>query len=199
MAAQQDRAADRLTYSDRRTTLESRVKYSRVASRKQYRRSMENFAIMTLTVALLLRIFVLNMTYVKGSSMQPTLIEGERVIVLKAAYAFSEPKRFDIVVCKFPGEEDYYVKRVIGLPGEKVELRGREGIFIDGRPLDGDIYGIGYNPRNKQETVGANEYFLMGDNRAHSQDSAMLGALDKKHISGKAVLVMWPMNNFKFL
>lgn len=177
--------------------MESRVKYSRVATKKQYRRSMENFAIFTLTVALLLRIFVLNMTYVIGRSMYPTLMEGERVAVFKAAYTFTDPKRFDVVVCKFPGEDEYYVKRVIGLPGEEVELRGKEGILIDGKPLEGDIYGEGANPRTGTHRVGANEYFLMGDNRAHSQDSAILGSLEKNNISGKAVLVVWPLGNIK--
>lgn len=179
--------------------MESRVKYSRTASRKQYRRSMENFAIVALAVALLLRIFVLSTTYVDGFSMVPTLFHGERVVVFKVAYTFTAPKRFDVVVCEFPEENQPFVKRVIGLPGETVELRGREGIYIDGVQLEGDEYGIGTNPRTGTWQVPAGSYFLMGDNREHSKDSASLGPLEKGNITGKASLIYWPLKELKFI
>lgn len=123
----------------------------------------------------LLITFVGQRTSVSGSSMEPTLSNNDQLILDKISYRFSEPKRFDIIVFPFQYKENtYYVKRVIGLPGETVQIDLEGNIYINGEILEEDygkekinFPGLAVEPI----TLGDDEYFVMGDNRNNSSDS----------------------------
>lgn len=153
----------------------------------------------------LLITFVGQRTSVSGSSMEPTLQHNDQLILDKISYRFSEPKRFDIIVFPFLYEEKtYYVKRIIGLPGETVQIDGEGTIYIDGQVLEED-YGketIHY-PGLAQEpvTLGPDEYFVLGDNRNNSSDSRdpSVGNIRRENIMGKAWVRIWPLSKFGML
>ncbi len=146
--------------------------------------------------------YVVQRTIVKGDSMQNTLTERDNLIVNKILFHVTDPKRFDVVVF-YPygkGGEDYYVKRVIGLPGEELRIDGPD-IYVDGTLLNEDFgkepisfAGIAEEPLQLAE----DEYFLMGDNRSISLDSRyhQIGPVKRNLIEGKAVLRIWPLNKF---
>jgi signal peptidase I len=149
--------------------------------------------------------FVGQRTSVSGSSMEPTLHHGDQLILDKLSYHFSEPERFDIIVFPFQYEEKtYYVKRIIGLPGETVQIDLSGNIYINGEILEED-YGL--EPINfpglAQEpiTLGEDEYFVLGDNRNNSSDSRdpSVGNIKRDDIMGKAWVRIWPLNKFGVL
>ncbi len=141
--------------------------------------------------------FVAQKTVVSGSSMESTLSDGDHLIINKISYRFSDPKRFDIVVFPYEYEEDtYYIKRVIGLPGETIWLNDGK-IYINGEVLEEDYgletftdAGIAAEPI----VLGEDEYFLMGDNRNRSKDSRdpLVGVVNGDDFVGKAVFRIWP-------
>lgn len=137
-------------------------------------------------------IYVVQETRVTGSSMEPLLRDGESVLVNKLAYRKKEPDRFDVIIFRYLYKEDeYYIKRVIGLPGETVQIRDSV-VYIDGERLS-DPYGsqmIEEAGRAAEPVVlGENEYFVLGDNRNHSSDSRGMdvGNVRRVQILGKAV------------
>ena len=144
--------------------------------------------------------FVGQRTRVSGSSMETTLSNGDNLIVDKLTYHFKEPKRYDIIVFPYKYEENtYYIKRIIGLPGETVQVI--DGYtYINGEQLVGDIYGaevmeaagIGAEPI----TLGEDEYFVLGDNRNHSSDSRdpSVGILKRKDLMGRAWIRIYPFD-----
>lgn len=148
--------------------------------------------------------FVGQRTQVIGESMEPTLANGDNLIVEKLTYRFSDPKRFDIIVFPYQYKKHTnYIKRVIGLPGETVQIIGSD-IFIDGEILDEDYgaepissAGIASSPI----TLAADEYFVLGDNRNHSSDSraADVGIIKRSDIIGRAWLRIYPFNEFGVL
>ncbi len=143
--------------------------------------------------------YVGQVTKVSGSSMESTLSDGDRLIIDKISYRFSDPERFDIVVFPYEYEEKtYYIKRIIGLPGETIWLNDGN-IYINGEILEEDYgletftnAGIAAEPI----TLGENEYFLMGDNRNNSKDSRdpLVGVVSGDTFIGKAVFRIWPLN-----
>ena len=159
------------------------------------------YILMILAATFLLIQFVGQRTVVHGTSMYPTLSDGDSLIVDKLTYQFSNPQRFDVVVFPFRYQEDvYYIKRVIGLPGETVQImEGR--IYINGHPLEED-YGHGAIEKSglaaEPITLGENEYFVLGDNRNNSTDSRepSVGNIEKSAIIGKAWLRIWPLEEF---
>lgn len=146
--------------------------------------------------------FVGQRTEVDGISMEPTLYDGDNLVVEKFTYLFKDPERFDIVVFPFQYEENtYYIKRVIGLPGETVQIDEKGNIYINGEILEENYgkevispqyIGIARNPI----TLGADEYFVMGDNRNNSSDSRteVVGNIHRKDIVGRAWLRVWPLS-----
>lgn len=146
--------------------------------------------------------FVGQRTQVQGSSMEPTLSTEDNLIVDKLSYRFHDPERYDIIVFPFLGEDEtFYIKRIIGLPGETVQIDEEGNILIDGEVLS-EGYGkeVIQNPGRAYEeiTLGDDEYFVMGDNRNNSTDSRdpSVGNIRRDEIVGRAWLRIWPFNKF---
>ena len=128
---------------------------------------------------------------VEGISMEPSLHEGQFVVVNRLAYRWNEAERGDIIVFRFPlNPSRRFIKRVIGLPGNTVTIRGGD-VYIDGQVLE-EPY-LAATPRYDGEwIIGPDEVFVLGDNRNNSSDSQNWGPLPTEEIIGKAVLVYWP-------
>ena len=163
------------------------------------------YLLVVLVLTYLVITFVGQRTQVSGSSMETTLSDEDNLIVDKISYRFSEPKRFDIIVFPFEYEEDtYYIKRIIGMPGERVQIDGEGNIYIDGEVLE-ESYGRGImeSPGRAWEeiTLAEDEYFVLGDNRNHSSDSRdpSVGNIKRKDIIGRAFLRIWPFEKFGIL
>ena len=142
--------------------------------------------------------FVGQRTKVDGHSMEPTLSDGDNLIVDKLSYRFRDPERYDIIVFPYQhAENTYYIKRIIGMPGETVQIRDGY-VYIDGKRLTSDIYGKEKikDPQTAAEpiTLGDDEYFVMGDNRNHSMDSRDpgVGVLTRKDLIGRAWVRIYP-------
>ncbi len=160
--------------------------------------------IICVVVFLVLR-FVGQRTVVNGDSMDDTLADGQNLIMDKISYRFSDPKRFDIIIFPGPeenGENPYYIKRIIGLPGETVQIANGV-VYIDGEELTEDVYGITdyiEYPGIAAEPLylGDDEYFCLGDNRPQSFDSRYeeVGVVQRSEIVGKVWIRIWPLSKF---
>ena len=135
---------------------------------------------------------------VDGLSMNPTLQNGEYVLVSRLSYMTGEPQRGDIIVFSFPVDQSQdLIKRVIGLPGETITIRNNE-VLIDGRKLE-EPY-IAQSPVYSGEwTVGEGQLFVLGDNRNDSKDSHQWGLLPKENVIGKAMVIYWPPSEWKLV
>ncbi len=158
-----------------------------------------------LLVTFLLVKFVVQRTEVLSGSMEPTLYKGESYLVDKISYRFKEPERYDIITFKYKyAEKTYYVKRIIGLPGDKVFIDEYGTIFINDQVLV-ENYGnaVIENPGLAAQPIqlADDEYFVMGDNRNDSQDSRypQVGAVKRDQILGKLWLQIWPLNRLRFM
>lgn len=163
------------------------------------------YLLVVLILTYLVITFVGQRTEVSGSSMEATLSDHDNLIVDKITYRFSDPKRFDIIVFPYRYEEDtYYIKRIIGMPGETVQIDGEGNIYIDGELLEED-YGMETieSPGRAYEpiTLEEDEYFVMGDNRNNSSDSRepSVGNIRRGNIVGRAWIRIWPLNKFGIL
>lgn len=165
------------------------------------------YLLCVLVTTWLLITFVVQRTEVEGSSMETTLSDGDNLFVDKISYRFRDPERFDIIVFPFQYKQDvYYIKRIIGLPGETVQIDERGNIYIDGEILaesygreviSPDTIGRAVEP----VTLGEDEYFVMGDNRNHSSDSRteQVGNIHREDIIGRAWVRIWPLDKMGVL
>lgn len=158
------------------------------------------YIIIIVGAAYLIVTFVGQRTQVSGSSMETTLSDGDQLIVDKMSYRFRDPKRYDIIVFPYRYEPNtYYIKRIIGLPGETIQIIDGY-IYIDGEQLD-EHYGneLMNDPGIAAEPValGEDEYFVLGDNRNNSQDSRAVnvGVIHRKDILGRAWIRIWPLDS----
>ena len=158
------------------------------------------YFIAVFVISILIVTFVAQRTVVDGSSMSPTLSDKDNLIVDKISYRFSDPKRFDVVVFPYQhAKRTYYIKRIIGLPGEEVYIDQEGTIYINGNVLDED-YGaeVILNAGRADEPIllADDEYFVMGDNRNNSSDSRdyMVGNINRKDLIGKAWVRIYPFN-----
>ena len=154
-------------------------------------------AIFSLTLVALVFAFLFRIVGVVGSSMVPTLHEGDRLIVTIADMKINGPQRFDVVITHFPDSDKRYVKRVIALPGETLEIR--DGVtYIDGEPLDEPFVTHPSTSDFGPYTVPEGQYMVLGDNRSNSHDSRAddVGPVDEDMIIGKVRFIMWPFSHF---
>lgn len=164
-----------------------------VPERPSPARSFLRDVVESLVLALIIYLVINALTgrfYVRGSSMEPTLHNGQYLVVSKISYLFSEPRRGDIVVFVSPNGGEDYIKRIVGLPGERVEIRDG-AVWINGYRLDEPYLNSGI-PYAGAWSLGPDEYFVLGDNRANSSDSHAWGPLPRRNIIGKAWLCYWP-------
>lgn len=155
--------------------------------------------------------YVIQRTVVSGESMEDTLHDAESLLIDKISYRFTDPKRYDIIVFYPKGRDvdEYYVKRIYGLPGETIQIKGND-IFINGEKIDDpyakDSMSTGGGIANEPYTLGKDEYFVLGDHRSVSQDSRFTpetsndknapGPVKFENISGKVILRIWPLSKF---
>ncbi len=160
-----------------------------------------------LFVTWLLITFVIQRTVVEQTSMETTLQSGDSLLVDKISYRFTDPKRFEIVIFpyKLAEKKTFYIKRVIGLPGETVRIDYDGNIYINGEILEEDYGREVIQPNSvwsakmyEGVTLADDEYFVMGDNRNNSVDSRFdnVGPIKRDDIIGRAILRIWPLNKF---
>ena len=146
--------------------------------------------------------FVGQRTRVSGDSMESALHNGDNLIVDKISYRFREPERYEIIVFPYKYQENtFYIKRIIGLPGETVQVKDGE-VYINGKLL-GESYGLEQIEEGREGiaivpiTLGPDEYFVLGDNRNHSSDSRdpSVGILTKDDLIGRAWVRIWPLDS----
>lgn len=163
-----------------------------MAGKPWWRETIETLAY-ALVMALIIRTFIVQAFWIPSGSMVPTLEPGDRVLVCKFWYRFFEPKRGQIVVFRFPYDTSKdFIKRVVGLPGDVVEIS--DGVvFLNGKRLD-EPY-VFHRDRYQMSPVRVPEgsYFVMGDNRPNSQDSRFWGFVPKNLILGPAFFRYWPL------
>lgn len=163
------------------------------------------YLLLVLCAAYLIVTYVGQRTQVSGGSMESTLINEDHLLVDKISYRFTEPERFDIIVFPFQyDEETYYIKRIIGMPGETVKIDDEGNIYINDEILE-EGYGreVIENPGIAAEPIvlGDDEYFVMGDNRNNSSDSRdpSVGNIHRDDIIGRAFIRIWPLAKFGIL
>ena len=163
------------------------------------------YLLVVMLLAFLIIKYVGQRTEVVGRSMEPTLEDADNLIVDKISYRFTDPKRYDIVVFPYrDGSGLYYIKRIIGLPGDIIYINERGDVFVNGEELQEDYIkekGIEAGLASLPIKLGDNEYFVLGDNRNNSTDSRSpeVGMVTKDEIIGKATVRIWPLNKFKLL
>lgn len=160
--------------------------------------------VIALVTVFLVRYFLIQPFYVKGSSMEPNFYEKDYLIIDEISYRFSQPQRGDIVVFKLKNNEynEYLIKRIIGLPGETVIIRDGKVTIKNAEHPEGFVLYESYLPKGTEtlgdviETVPDGNYFVLGDNRGVSYDSRYFGSIERSVIVGKTLLRGWPINKF---
>jgi len=160
--------------------------------------------IIVIAIVLFIRTFIFENTKVIGPSMEPTLHDGNALIVNKFEYRFTNPERGEIIVFPYKGDPSkHYIKRIIGLPGETIDIKDNT-VYIDDKPLKEDYILETMEPRGDIAfpfVIPENTYFVMGDNRNNSSDSRYqdVGTIEKSKIIGHAVIRIWPLNEIGFV
>lgn len=155
----------------------------------------------------LIRTFLVQPFLVSGASMVPNFSHGDYLLIDELSYYFRQPERGEAVVFRYPNDEStFFIKRIIGLPGERVIIRdGRvtvanaehpEGAILDEPYLSGGVTTVFRNSGQADVTLGNAEYFVLGDNRSYSFDSRDWGVLSRKEIVGLVRLRLWPPSGF---
>jgi len=167
--------------------------------------------VLALSVFVLLYLFIAQPNEVKGSSMFPNFKDKEYLLTEKLSYQFGEPKRGDVVIFKAPASEPCsadeceYIKRVIGLPGDRVMVKDGN-VYLNGEKLDQsflpeNVYSSEgeYAKEGVEVIVPEGQYLCFGDNRPNSRDGREFGPIERKLIIGKAFLKYWPLNSVGFI
>jgi len=164
-----------------------------------------------LAIFVIVYLFLFQPHQVKGNSMATSILEsfqnGEYLLTNKISYRFNKPQRDDIIVFKAPQNEDYdYIKRIIGLPGERIKLQSgkvfiNDQVFDESSYLPADIYTQAgrFLKEGEEITIPQGKYFVIGDNRPNSSDSRDWGPVPEKNLVGKAWLRYWPINKLGFI
>lgn len=172
---------------------------------KEFILEFVKIVIISLVIVIPVRYFLIQPFYVKGASMEPNFYDYEYLIIDEISFHFRQPERGEIIVFHSPYNwHDYFIKRVIGLSGERVVIKNGEiyiynSEFQFGTKLDESAYlqaGI-QTPGEVDLRINEGEYFVMGDNRGSSLDSRVFGAISKDQIVGRAWLRAWPISRLK--
>lgn len=147
--------------------------------------------LLIIVVIILIRTFIITPVRVDGTSMNKTLADGDILLLYKLA----KIDRFDIVVLDEEYDDEIIIKRIIGLPGETVEIKDGD-VYINDILMPDDEYAYGDTSDCDKITLGNDEYFILGDNRLISKDSRYFGAVKKDDIMGEAVFRLWPFSGF---
>jgi len=186
--------------------MDEEIDDNKTESIKDFVFEMIKVLIVSLIIIVPIRAYVVQPFYVDGASMEPNFHDGEYLIVDEISLRFKQPERGDIVIFHPPtNPKVYYIKRVIGLPNEVVDIKNGEirvfeqdspePLIIDESKYLGNDYLL--RPSEKYHLkLGATEYYLLGDNRPNSLDSRRLGAIDFSHMKGKVVLRAFPFDKF---
>lgn len=162
--------------------------------------------VMAISLAIIIpvRYFLIQPFYVKGASMEPNFYDHEYLIIDEISYRFHEPTRGDIVVFRYPNDpKQFFIKRVIGLPGETVEIAGGQVKIFNGKHPNGIVLDeTGYLDQDftsttRTVTLKQQEYFVLGDNRVASLDSRYFGPVKRSFIVGRVWLRGWPFDRWK--
>lgn len=173
-------------------------------STKEFIIEIVKVVLVSLAIIIPIRYFLIQPFYVKGASMEPNFMDHQYLIIDEITYRVTEPSRGDIIVFRYPKDpRQYFIKRILGLPGEKVKIvDGKVNIFNKDYPNGvvvneleylNDVYTAG----NKEVDLGQDEYFVLGDNRAASLDSRVFGIVPKRLIIGRVWLRGWPFNQIR--
>ncbi len=158
------------------------------------------FSLIALLIVLPIRLFVAQPFIVSGASMEHTFSTGQYLIVDQLTYHFEEPKRGDVIIFRYPKDPSkFFIKRIIGIPGDVVTIEGRTVTITNATHPEGLVLDESYVRDMKPsttitETLGDEEYFVMGDNRDASSDSRAWGVLQRDKIIGRAFLRLFPLN-----
>lgn len=169
------------------------------AEKHSFFSDLVRFALIALLIVVPFRLFIAQPFIVNGQSMAPTFDSGEYLIVDQISYEFEEPDRGDVLVFRYPKDPDqFYIKRLIGLPGETVEIKnGTVTIHNDAHPNGQKLvepYTTTTSPTDTRVTLSEDEYFVLGDNRTASSDSRRWGPLNERFIQGRPVLRLLPVS-----
>lgn len=156
-------------------------------------------------LAFIIRYFLIQPFIIEGSSMEPTYHDKQLILIDKISYRISAPKRGDVVVFESPQNHAiYYIKRIIGLPGDEVTIKNGS-VFVNGKQIEENYLARGQkttvegmSSAELDQKVGKDQYFVMGDNRDRSSDSREWGLLDKELIAGKLLVVIYPRDSYSF-
>ena len=156
-------------------------------------------ALIAAAIALPIRYFVAQPFVVDGASMEPNFHDGQYLVIDELSYFLREPERGEVIVFRFPGNPKvHYIKRVIGLPGETVQIRDGAVFIVTREQSEGRRLAEPYLPADTRITgdfrftLRAGEYVVLGDNRGESADSRYWGVLDRKFVTGRAIFRAWP-------
>lgn len=162
--------------------------------------------VISLAIIIPIRYFLIQPFYVKGASMEPNFHDYEYLIIDEISYRFNTPERGEVIVFRYPNNpQDYFIKRVIGLPGETVEIKGGrvyikndenpKGFLLLEKYLSDD--SSTYSMRENKLTLSEDEYYVLGDNRTASKDSRTFGAVNRSFIIGRVWLRGWPLDRMQ--
>ncbi len=179
------------------------------SERRSFLRILGEFlrlALIAAAIALPIRYFVAQPFIVRGASMEPNYHDREYLVIDELSYFFREPERGEVVVFRYPlNPSEYFIKRIIGLPGETVEIKGGNVFISNSEHLQGfrldELYlaPAASTAGEMRFVLGPNEYIILGDNRAFSSDSRNWGALERRFITGRAIFRAWPITKFGVL
>lgn len=150
-----------------------------------------------LAIAFVIRTFLFEPVRVEGGSMSNTLLDGEIMFVTKPEYLSGDPERFDVVICHYPDRGNTnFVKRVVGLPGDTVEIKDGY-LYVNDVKYEEDYLTFRPNYTMSAYTVPEGEYFVLGDNRSNSNDSHIIGPITRDMIIGHVRQVIWPLDSWR--
>jgi signal peptidase I len=162
------------------------------------------FIFLAIIIVIPIRLFIAQPFVVHGESMDPTLAQGQYLIVDELSYHISHPKRGDVVILRYPQNPKlFFVKRVIGLPGETINIEGRDVTIYNDEHPEGFMLDEPYvefpSNNNLEKKIADDEYFVMGDNRARSSDSRIWGTVPEKLMVGRALIRLFPLDSAALL